>query len=103
MTDTAPFACNMNALSPEQRVRHRQLGNQLRSTLITFRELPDGYEFEFPLDLHDALTELTPLERACCPLFTISIRVEQSRLFWRLAGREGVKPFIRMEFAEWFR
>jgi hypothetical protein len=66
--------------------------------------LPDGYEFEFPLNsaTYEALTELTPLEHACCPLFTIAIRLEHDKIFWQLTGSEGVKQFIRMEFALWF-
>ena len=34
----------------------------------------------------------------------IGIRLEPSGgLFWQLAGAEGVKQFIRMEFGEWFQ
>ena len=75
MNNTSPFACNMNALSREERLRHNELGGILRSALLAVRELPDGYEFEFPLRPanYRALIELTPLERACCPFFTISI------------------------------
>jgi len=75
----------------------------LRSALITVRELANGYEFEFPLNSasYDALTEVTPLEHACCPFFTISIRLQNTRLFWQLTGSDGIKQFIRMEFAEW--
>ena len=94
----------MGALTPEQRSRHSQLSTRLRSVVRSFHELPDGYEFEFPFHLttFESLAELTPLEHACCPFFTISIRLEQDKVFWQLTGSEGVKQFIRMEFAEWF-
>jgi hypothetical protein len=95
----------MSALSPEQRVRHQGLGKQLRAALTAVHELPDGYEFEFPFNAatYETLTELTPLEHACCPFFDISIRLEHSgRLFWQLTGSEGVKQFIRMEFGDFF-
>jgi hypothetical protein len=101
-----PFVCNMNALSPEQRARHSVLESGLRSALIAAHELSNGYDFEFHRHeaVYAALTEITPLEHACCPFFTISIRLEETgKLFWQLTGREGIKPFIRMEFAEWFR
>lgn len=105
MTNPTPFACNMSALSPEQRVRHRELEELLRTAIVKTRELADGYEFEFALTPANdkALSEITPLEHACCPFFNIAVRVEESRLFWRLSGREGVKRFIRMEFAAWFK
>ena len=95
----------MNALSPEQRACHAELATRLRSALHSVRELADGYEFEFPFSstTYEVLTELTPLEHACCPFFTIAIRLKQDKIFWQLTGSEGVKQFIRMEFAEWFR
>lgn len=101
----SPFACNMNALSREERLRHSELGRILRSALLAVRELADGYEFEFPLlpANYRALTELTPLEHACCPFFTISIVLNQDdKLIWQLTGGEGVKQFIQQEFELWF-
>jgi hypothetical protein len=95
----------MAALSSEQRARHRELGEALRSRLAAIRELADGFEFEFPLETnsYSALTELTPLEHACCPFFTISIVLRQDdQLVWQVTGNEGVKRFIRHEFAPWF-
>ena len=100
------FACDMTALSSEQRTRHKELGIQLRAVLREVRELSDGYEFEFPLDTtnYAALAEITPLEHGCCPFFAISIHLEpDQRLCWRLAGEEGIKQFILAEFAQWFQ
>lgn len=78
----------------------------MRFALCSIRELPDGYEFEFPFlpAAYNALTQFTPLEHACCPFFDVSIRLEREggKLWWRLTGRDGVKPFIRAEFSPWF-
>jgi hypothetical protein len=95
----------MTALSSKQRLRHQELGELLRFALVEARELSNGYDFEFSHDpkIYGALAEITPLEHACCPFFTIAIRLEHSKLFWRLTGSEGVKKFIRMEFAVWFK
>jgi hypothetical protein len=106
MSSPGPFACDMTALSSDQRSRHRELGELLQSALGAVRELTDGYEFEFvpnPAN-YQVLTELTPLEHACCPFFDVSIRLEREggKLWWRLTGREGVKQFIRQEFESWF-
>jgi hypothetical protein len=99
------FACDMTALSIDQRSRHRALGNSLRADLSAVHELPNGYEFEFPLNpaTYTALTKVTLLEHACCPFFGIVIRLEQGKLFWQLTGTDGVKPFIQAEFAQWFK
>jgi hypothetical protein len=102
-----PFFCDRTALTPEQRKRQQELSKILRSSVLGIQELPDGFEFEFPSDLsnYQILTEFTPLERACCPFFDISIRLEREngKLWWRLTGREGVKQFIHAEFSPWIR
>ena len=104
MSSPTPFVCDMTALSGEQRARHHELAAVLQSLLAAIRELPDGYDFEFPWspNTYKALAEVTPLEHACCPFFDIAIRIESNKLCWRLTGREGIKPFIRAEFGAWF-
>jgi hypothetical protein len=98
-----PFYCDRTALTPEQRKRQQELSKILRSAVLGIQELPDGFEFEFPSNSsnYQALTEFTPLERACCPFFDISIRLEREggKLWWSLTGRKGVKQFIKAEFA----
>ena len=102
-----PFACDMSALSHEQRTRHYELTALLQSSIQAIHELPDGYDFEFPwsLDTYNTLAEISPLEHACCPFFDIGIRIESesNKLCWRLTGREGIKPFIQAEFGNWFK
>lgn len=95
----------MTALSIEQRSRHKYLADRLLEQLRAVKELPKGYAFEFPLNTitYESLTELTPLEHACCPFFAIAISLDHDKLFWQLTGVDGVKPFIRAEFAEWFK
>ena len=47
----SPFACDRLALTPELRKRHfDELGPKLHSLTKAVRELPDGYEFEFPAE-----------------------------------------------------
>jgi len=102
----SPFFCNRTALTAEQRQRQQELGKTLGSALLGVQELADGYEFEFTPapGNYQELAEFTPMEVACCPFFDVSIRLEREhgKLWWRLTGREGVKPFIRAEFAPWF-
>jgi hypothetical protein len=102
----SPFACDIKALTPEQRRRHfEELGPKLMSLKKSVRELPDGYEFEFPADSDTfaLVTEWSIQERACCPFFDIDIRLERDGgpLWLRLTGREGTKDFIKSEAAAW--
>jgi hypothetical protein len=99
----SPFACNALALSPEARKRHfEELQPALLKLKKSTRELPDGYEFEFPADnsTYQLLTEWTFQERLCCPFFDIDLRFDREGgpLWLRLTGRPGTKEFIKEEF-----
>ena len=102
----SPFACNRAALPSEARKRHfDELGPALRASHKSIRELPDGFEFEFPNDTatFQLVAEWVAGERLCCPFFDIDVHLEREggRLWLRLTGREGVKQFIQAEFAGW--
>lgn len=104
----SPFACDRMALTPEVRKRHfEELGPTLVSLRKGVRELPDGYEFEFPADAktYRLLTEWAFQERLCCPFFDLGVRLEREGgpLFLRVTGREGVKEFIKADGREWIR
>jgi hypothetical protein len=101
----APLACDMTAIPAERRASHLATSRESFARIEEVRELPDGYEFEFPFNspTYTALSEITPLEHACCPFFNIAIRREENSLLWQLTGSEGAKQFIRMEFAAWFK
>jgi hypothetical protein len=99
----SPFACNAFALSPEVRKRHfEELGPALLKVKKSMRELPDGYELEFPPDnkTYQLLTEWAFQERLCCPFFDINLRFDRENgpLWLRLTGRPGTKDFIKMEW-----
>ena len=104
----SPFACNRLALTPAQRKRHfDELGPRLVSLKRSVRELPNGYEFEFPPDARtfQLVTEWAIGERACCPFFDIDMRLEREggSLWLALTGREGVKQFIQADGAAWIK
>src|SRR5579862_4790997 len=104
----SPFACNRSALNAEQRKRHfDELGPKLRTLVLQARELPNGYEFEFPADrsTFQLITEWIAGEHLCCPFFDIDLRLEgEGGTTWiRLTGRPGTKEFIREDFKRWFK
>jgi hypothetical protein len=102
----SPFACDRAALTPQARKRHfDELSPALRARKKSVRELRDGYEFEFSPDSAtlQLVSEWVEGERLCCPFFDIDMHVEREggSLWLRLTGREGVKQFIRADFAAW--
>jgi|ERR1700677_3970788 hypothetical protein len=102
----SPFACNRAALTAQARKRHfDELGPALRARKKNIRELRDGFEFEFPADTttFELVSEWVKGERLCCPFFDIDLHSEREggSLWLRLTGREGVKQFIKADFASW--
>jgi len=100
---SAPFACNLKAFTPDQRVRWRQLIDRVTSAVTEARELRDGYGLkvntaQVPLV---EVAEWIDLERRCCPFFDFQIDVhgEDGNLWLSLKGRDGVKDFIRGDFS----
>ncbi len=76
-----PFACNMFAMSAEQRMVYPALRGQLNNNIIETRELPNGYAFRHPIDLLVTAAEWVNLERLCCPFFKFAILVDGERLW----------------------
>jgi hypothetical protein len=100
----SPLACNALALSPEARKRHfEEAGPALLKLKKSTRELPNGYEFEFPANssTYQLLTEWAFEERLCCPFLDIGLRFDREGgpLWLRLTGRPGTKEFIKLELA----
>lgn len=100
---TSVFACDMSALTPEQRKRHHALAQKLRAAVIEFKELPDGYAARLPSqpEIVFCAAEFITLERLCCPFFTLAVEIanDLGTVWLKITGREDIKPFIRAEFS----
>jgi hypothetical protein len=96
------FYCNVKAFTNEERIQYNELTAKLKTARTGTRELPEGYSFQLdPKRVSLAeVAEWVADERKCCPFFAfeISVEGETGALTLSLKGREGVKPFIRMEF-----
>jgi hypothetical protein len=103
MTTQNTFYCNTKALNPSERVRHKQLTDKLIATRKQILEKERGYEFQYgPSDVSLAeLAEWVVAESKCCRFFDFHIDLEHegTLLCLRLTREEGIKPFIRAEFA----
>ena len=101
VTNESPIACNMAALSDEQRKRILVLIKQIRAAGQEMRELADGYSLRVPAEsaMIKDVAEWITLERLCCPFFRFEMEVEQEggAMWVRLTGREGVKEFTKIE------
>jgi hypothetical protein len=101
-TTQSKFYCNIKALTPEERARHKQLSEKLTVARKEIVEIEKGYEFQFsPHDVSLAeLAEWVAAESKCCPFFDFHIDLEREGKWacLRLTGEEGIKAFIKAEF-----
>ncbi len=101
-TTQSKFYCNIKALNPVERVRHKHLSDKLTAARKEIVETEKGYEFQYsPADISLAeLAEWVAAESKCCPFFDFHIDLEREGklVCLRLTGEEGVKAFIRAEF-----
>jgi uncharacterized protein HemX len=102
MTSSSRFYCNIKALNPAERTRHKQLTDKLIAARKEIVETEKGYEFQYtPSQVSLAeLADWVAAEGKCCPFFDFHIDLERegNLLCLRLTGEEGIKPFIRSEF-----
>lgn len=102
VTTQSKFYCNMKALTPAERARHKELGEKLMAAKTATVETPNGYEFQYsPAKISLAeVAEWVVAESKCCPFFDFHIDLEKegTLVCLRLTGSEGVKQFMRAEF-----
>lgn len=95
-----PLACDMTALTPEQRAQHEALAKVLFSYVEETKELDNGYAFRLPFALWSQSAEFVLLEGLCCPFFDFRLDLTHDQTAWlSLTGPEGVKDLIRAEFS----
>jgi hypothetical protein len=95
-----PIACDLTALTPEERGRRQIVLGVVAQTIIGRSEIADGFELSFDatrLDLA-AVGEWIALERRCCPFLHFRLNVEpEGKITLALTGGRGVKEFLRAE------
>ena len=93
------YACNMSALTKEERAAHEKVSRTLFDAVRETKELKNGYAFRLPRESLVAAAQWVDLERKCCPFFVFEMEVgkDGGPLWLRLTGDSGIKPFIRSE------
>jgi len=101
-SDPSVFACDMNALTLAERVRHGVNTSRLLKSLQGVDENANGYALHFSNETQtiQQAAEFISLERLCCPFFDFSLHVGPGNepIDLRLTGADGIKDFIRSEF-----
>jgi hypothetical protein len=93
-----PIACNLAALSAEERVRRSTLAKRIGDHRQMVIETETGYAMRLPddpLTVYEAF-ELALLERRCCPFLRLDFTLEPNDgpIWLTLSGGPGVKAFL---------
>ena len=90
------FACDMRALTMEERARHATLAGELFAAILERKELSNGYALRLPPEHWLDAARWAELERKCCPFFSfeLSAAAERGPLWLKITGRAGVKEFM---------
>jgi hypothetical protein len=87
------LACNLNAHTPEQRVRHRELLTGILAKKLEVHEQVNGYTITLPAEtsLIAEVAEYINLERLCCPSLYLNLTCEanHSPLVLEISGADG--------------
>jgi hypothetical protein len=96
-----PIACNLKALTSQQRKQLSQVGEHVISAITASRELSDGYAFRVDPSKASLMDVAQWLElwRRCCPFyeFQIDVHAADASLWLSVKGRPGVKEYIPVD------
>jgi len=96
-----PIACNLKALTAQQRKELAERGGPVISAITASRELSDGYAFR--IDPAKAsvveIAEWLELWRLCCLFyeFQIDLHAADATVWLSVKGRPGVKEYIPID------
>jgi|SRR6185503_14490622 hypothetical protein len=93
------FACDMRAMTKEERTRHAALAAELFASVQERKDLANGYALRLPAERWLDVARWAELERKCCPFFAFELDLAADRgpLWLRITGRAGVKEFMKQE------
>jgi hypothetical protein len=100
---TAHLACDLSAISSDERLRYHKLRALLCAALISWREWGGGYALRLNDERisREEVSEWIKMERVCCPWLLIETeQAPRGALEVRIIGPAEVKQVLRAEFAE---
>lgn len=100
-TDEFTLACDLTALTAEQRKRYARVRERLHRSVQEVREVTHGYAFRYSaaVSILLLLAEFISLESRCCPFleFTLDVESRHGPAWLTMTGPDGVKEFLRAE------
>src|SRR5690349_2327398 len=96
-TTATPVTCKLT--TKELQERKATVIAELKSLVVSRKELSDGYSFEFngTDEILDRLNSFIKTERMCCDFFTFQLTVEGEKAVLNITGGEGAKEFLKEE------
>lgn len=98
MSTETPIACDLSAISSDEREKHEESANAVFNAIEEVRELDNGYAFRLPAetDLVEDTGAFVARERLCCPFFNFKLEVtpEHGPVWLKLTGNEQVQQYI---------
>src|SRR5262245_30013617 len=100
MSAGPPYACDLSALTRDERSTHQTLAKALMGAVQERVELPNGYGFRLAVTHLEMAARWASFERRCCPFFVFELELgpDDGPLWLRVVGGPGIKEFIRSEF-----
>ena len=99
-----PIACNLKALTLEQRKQLGQIGHHVISAISASRELDDRYAFRIEPAKASVVDVARWLDlwRRCCPFyeFQIDFHAADGTVWLSVKVRPGVKEYIKVDSPE---
>ena len=94
------FACNLSALTTDERGEHDTLAKDLFAAVEQRKEFTTGYAFRLPAERWADAARWSELERKCCPFiaFELNAAADKGPVWLTVSGRTGVKAFMKQEF-----
>ena len=98
---SAPFACDLGAMTPDERKDHARHTKELLAAVKEKKALPNGYAFRFERSrsLVSGIADWMALESKCCPFLAFRLELGEDRgpMWMTLTGRPGVREFLAAE------
>jgi hypothetical protein len=101
----AQLACDLSAISSDDRLRHRELRARLYAALISWREIGGGYALRLNDERisSEEVSDWIKMEGLCCPWLSLETESTlQGTLEVRMTAPDQAKQVLRAEFTDLF-
>jgi hypothetical protein len=96
-----PIACDMSALSPQERHRYDVLRSRVLAAVDSVTTTADSFQLRLASTVtQQDVADWMALEHRCCPFLQIDLSIRPDDTRWvELGGSTAIKEFLREEFS----